>query len=218
MSTDRIGKHERSWRRFLEAERASLENRRRGQLARLLGGALPGEWPEELAQLAREDRRKAEEGLVELKRGEEVWYKHLDDLLPEDRLALAEAERAKMAWVLGRIGKLSGAVDRPRPIRRLAGVERVSYPEEEGAAPRFVTGRTTALLTARELEIISLVARGMSNRQIAYILYLSEATVKRHLANVYPKVGARSRGEAVREALARGWLTLEDVFQEKKSS
>ncbi len=218
MSTDRIGKHERSWQRFLEAERTSLENRRRGQLSRLLGRALPGEWPEELAHLAREDRRRAEEGLVELKRGEGVWYKHVDDLLPEDRLALAEAERAKMAWILGRLGKLSGAVEHPRPISKLPGAKRVCCSEEEGAAPGFATGSTAKLLTARELKIISLVAQGMSNRQIAYTLYLSEAKVKRHLANVCPKVGARSRGEAVREALARGWLTPEDVFQEKKSS
>jgi ATP/maltotriose-dependent transcriptional regulator MalT len=218
VSADQTGKHGRSWRRFLEAERTSLENRRRGQLARLLGRALPDESPRELVHLAREDQRRAEEGLVELKRGEEVWYKHIDDLAPEDHLALAEAERAKMAWLMGRFEKLSRVGDRPRPVRRLlAGVARVSSSEEEGATPRPITSETT-LLTARELEIISLVARGMSNRQIAYALYVSEASVKRHLANVYPKLGARSRGEAVRQALVRGWLTLEDIFQEKKTS
>jgi hypothetical protein len=53
----------------------------------------------------------------------------------------------------------------------------------------------------------------MSNRQIAYTLYLSDAAVKRHLANVCPKVVACSRGEAVKEVLARGWLTPKTSFR-----
>jgi DNA-binding NarL/FixJ family response regulator len=53
------------------------------------------------------------------------------------------------------------------------------------------------VLSARELEILLLAARGLSNRRI------SEATVKRHLANVYEKMGVGSRGEAAREALMR---------------
>ncbi len=219
MGSDHTGKHDRSWQRFLGAERMSLENRRRGQLARLLGRAFRGESPKELGHLAREDQRRAEEGLVELKRGEDVWYKHIDDLIPEDRLALAEAERAKMEWLMGRLGKLTrGAVRHPRSVRGLwPGVGRVSYPEEKVRASRPIAGEAR-LLTARELEIVSLIARGLSNRQIGYALYISEATVKRHLAGVYPKLGARSRGEAVREALARGWLTVEDIFQENKTS
>src|SRR3712207_5442115 len=54
--------------------------------------------------------------------------------------------------------------------------------------------------SGRELEVLLLAARGMSNRQIASSLHLSEATVKRHLANVYQKMGVSSRGEAVRVA------------------
>jgi DNA-binding CsgD family transcriptional regulator len=195
----------------------SLENRRQGQLTRLLSKALQGEPPKELTHLAREDQRMAEEGLVELKRGEEIWYKHIDELGPQDRLALAEAERAKMVWLMGRLKELSNRMDRlPRPAQKLSGIVRASHPEEEGVKPRPITDGTT-VLTARELEIVSLVARGMNNRQIAYILYVSEATVKHHLANAYPKLSACSRGEAVREALARGWLSLEDIFREERS-
>jgi DNA-binding NarL/FixJ family response regulator len=69
------------------------------------------------------------------------------------------------------------------------------------------------VLSARELEILLLVARGLSNRRIASSLHLSEATVKRHLANVYPKMGVASRGEAMREALQREWITIEEVTQ-----
>ena len=56
-------------------------------------------------------------------------------------------------------------------------------------------------------------ARGLSNRQIASSLHLSEATVKRHLANIYPKMGVGSRGEASREALMRDWITIEEVTE-----
>ncbi len=60
-------------------------------------------------------------------------------------------------------------------------------------------------LSAREMEILLLVARGLSNREVASSLALSEATVKRHLANVYSRIGVHSRGEAVRKALPRRW-------------
>ena len=67
------------------------------------------------------------------------------------------------------------------------------------------------VLTKRELEVLVLAARGMSNRQIADYLSLSEGTVRRHLANIYPKMGVRSRGEAVREALGNEWLTIHEI-------
>ena len=66
-------------------------------------------------------------------------------------------------------------------------------------------------LSRRELEVLLMVARGMSNLQIATSLQLSEATIKRHLANIYPKMGVSSRGEAVREALSREWITPRDM-------
>jgi DNA-binding NarL/FixJ family response regulator len=70
-----------------------------------------------------------------------------------------------------------------------------------------------SVLSARELEILLLTARGLSNHQIATSLHLAEATVKRHLANVFPKMGVGSRGEAAREALMREWITIEEVTQ-----
>jgi DNA-binding NarL/FixJ family response regulator len=68
-----------------------------------------------------------------------------------------------------------------------------------------------SVLSARELEILILAARGLSNHQIASSLYLSEATVKRHLANVFQKMGVHSRGQASKEALLREWITIEEV-------
>lgn len=62
-----------------------------------------------------------------------------------------------------------------------------------------------------------LSARGLSNRQIASGLHLSESTVKRHLANIYSKMGVVSRGEATRKALEKGWITIEDVTEEEET-
>ena len=71
-----------------------------------------------------------------------------------------------------------------------------------------------SLLSARQLEILLLAARGLSNRQIASQLHLSEATVKRHLANTYEKMGVSSRGEAAKQALAEHWITIEEITSE----
>ena len=68
-----------------------------------------------------------------------------------------------------------------------------------------------SVLSRREIEILLLVARGRSNRQIASSLHLSEATVKRHMANIFPKMGVGSRGEAVRKALEEEWFTIYDI-------
>jgi DNA-binding NarL/FixJ family response regulator len=70
-----------------------------------------------------------------------------------------------------------------------------------------------SVLTARELEILLLAARGLSNEHIASSLHLSEGTVKRHLANVYPKMAVHSRGEASKEALLRDWITIEEITE-----
>jgi DNA-binding NarL/FixJ family response regulator len=72
-------------------------------------------------------------------------------------------------------------------------------------------GSAGGVLTKRELEVLVLAARGLTNRQIADSLNLSEATVKRHLANIYPKMGVHTRGEAMRRALDNEWLTIHEI-------
>jgi DNA-binding NarL/FixJ family response regulator len=66
-------------------------------------------------------------------------------------------------------------------------------------------------LSERELEVLVLASRGLSNRRIAQELYLSETTVKRHLVNVYQKMGVRSRNEAVRKALMEELVGLHEI-------
>ncbi len=72
---------------------------------------------------------------------------------------------------------------------------------------------TGGVLSVRQLEILLLTARGLSNRQIAARLHIAEGTVKRHLANTYKKMEVGSRSEAARKALREEWITIEDVTE-----
>jgi NarL family two-component system response regulator LiaR len=68
-----------------------------------------------------------------------------------------------------------------------------------------------AELSEREMEILKLAARGMSNQDIAAQLYLSRRTVQAHLANIFRKMDVGSRTEAVLQAMRKGWLGLDDL-------
>lgn len=74
------------------------------------------------------------------------------------------------------------------------------------AARSLVERNRTATLTERELQVLSAIARGGTNQQVARELLVSEATVKTHLLHVYPKLGVRDRAAAVRVAFQRGLL------------
>jgi DNA-binding NarL/FixJ family response regulator len=66
------------------------------------------------------------------------------------------------------------------------------------------------LLSAREREVLELTAQALSNTQIASRLSLTEATVKRHLRNIFVKLGAVSRIDAVNKATAASLITVKD--------
>ena len=67
------------------------------------------------------------------------------------------------------------------------------------------------LLTDREMEVLKLVTKGLSNKDIADELSLSIRTVQGHLANIFNKLRVSSRTEAVVRALKEGWVALDDV-------
>jgi two-component system nitrate/nitrite response regulator NarL len=76
--------------------------------------------------------------------------------------------------------------------------------------PRGVpAGARFANLTRREVDVVRLLADGLSNREIAERLALAEVTVKLHLHNAFQKMGARSRSDAVRITLLAGFLKPE---------
>jgi hypothetical protein len=88
-----------AWEQFMQEELRELEKRKAGQLAELLGEALPGEPPAALRRLADEDTRQAQAGLVALMSMGKVSYKPLEELCPEDMAARIAANRLRMTWL-----------------------------------------------------------------------------------------------------------------------
>jgi len=78
-----------------------------------------------------------------------------------------------------------------------------SRPVGEGAAEAPVEQ-----LTARELQVLQLLARGLPNKQIALQLGISEHTVKFHVSSIYARLGVSSRTEAVRRGVQQGLVVL----------
>ncbi len=66
-------------------------------------------------------------------------------------------------------------------------------------------------LTPRELEVLTNVAAGLRNRDIAAVLGVSEQTVKNHLSSILHKLGVPNRTRAVMYAVRQGWLVIEDM-------
>jgi len=71
--------------------------------------------------------------------------------------------------------------------------------------------KASDLLTERESEILSLVTSGMSNKEIAEKLILSQRTIKAHLTNIFNKLNVASRSEAIVKGLQWGLVTLENT-------
>jgi DNA-binding NarL/FixJ family response regulator len=63
-------------------------------------------------------------------------------------------------------------------------------------------------LTAREIQVLELLAEGLPNKSIAARLGISDQTVKFHVSSIYGKLGAANRTDAVRKAVGRGLVTL----------
>ncbi len=80
-----------------------------------------------------------------------------------------------------------------------------------GVSGKPLDRKSLDLLTEREMEVLKMVTKGLSNKDIAEGLCLSVRTVQGHLANIFNKLRVSSRTEAVVHALKEGWVTLDDV-------
>ncbi|HTI21344.1 MAG TPA: response regulator transcription factor [Kutzneria sp.] len=81
----------------------------------------------------------------------------------------------------------------------------LSVPRQTMAGLRL-TGAVAGMLSERERSVLELAAQALSNTQIATRLYIAEGTVKRHLTNIYSKLGAVSRVDAIRKAMQGGLI------------
>jgi DNA-binding NarL/FixJ family response regulator len=111
--------------------------------------------------------------------------------LTADELVATVAAAAQGAAPTG-----GGAVE-PVFVPLLVGLSQPEAPSDANGGP---------VLTIKEREIVSHLARGASNKEIADALFVTPATVKTHLAHIYAKLGARSRHEALTQAFALGIL------------
>ena len=130
-----------------------------------------------------------------------------------DFVVLGRARRSQMALateLLGQVLRLDrtattllvGLAEPPSMAETLA-TALAAHRETRIGTERPARRRT---LTRRELDVLRLAARGHTNSEVARALWLSRDTVKFHLANVYRKLGVRSRDEAVRRATKIGLI------------
>jgi DNA-binding NarL/FixJ family response regulator len=118
----------------------------------------------------------------------------LKDVMPEDLIAAVRVVAAGDGLIA------------PTITKRL--IEQVARMAPPSAPPAGL-----AELTPRELEVLTLVARGLSNRELAAELVISEATVKTHVKRVLSKLGARDRVQAVVVAYEAGLVAPGDAAQ-----
>ena len=71
-------------------------------------------------------------------------------------------------------------------------------------------------LSAREREVLLLAARGLSSKEVAKRLFISERTVQTHLASIYDKLGSKNKTEALLLALKYGVVTLEEILEDEE--
>ncbi len=91
-----------------------------------------------------------------------------------------------------------------RAIRAAARGESLLAPTVAARLMGLMRAPAEASLSAREVEVLALVARGSSNKEIGRALHISEATVKSHLLHIFGKLGVDDRTAAVAEGLRRG--------------
>ena len=168
-------------------ERIVAERRELGVDHALVGGVLARRWslPKSVASVIERHHAEDCDG--------ETAIVRLADMLAHYALggSVAPAELLKIAQVVGIKPNQLRAVMYDLP---LSGSE--SRPRRIDPCP----------MSARELEVVRRLARGMVYKQIAGELGLSTSTIRTHLHNIYGKLGARDRAQAVLIATERGWI------------
>jgi DNA-binding NarL/FixJ family response regulator len=163
---------------------------------------------DELAKLARSSQSRLLWGLLAMSHGALLLAQDdVDRAVPLLREAASTFQQLECPYEVAQVRMSLGAA------ARKAGDEETAVLEFEAAAASFarlgakpdageasaLAGRTTRNpqdLSDREVEVLRLLARGLSNREIAATLVISEHTVRRHLSNLFRKIGVTSRSAA----------------------
>ncbi|HEV7888473.1 MAG TPA: response regulator transcription factor [Acidimicrobiales bacterium] len=120
-----------------------------------------------------------------------------------DALLVRSVGPEELAGAIGRVDKGERVVA-PSLLPLLVGVLGTTGDGPEGGGPGF--GPDDGSLTRKELEVLTRLADGRSNKEIADALFVAPATVKTHLAHIYTKLGVAGRQEAVARAVELGLL------------
>lgn len=150
--------------------------------------------------------------LVEIEEANDYDWRSLADL-PMPVLLLIEAQHAGLAAPALRAG-IRGAILADATPQEIEGAIQAINAGLVVTAPELLQQAAPAAevlsdpLSERELEVLDLLAEGLSNKLIAHRLNISEHTVKTHVASIFGKLGASSRTEAVSQAIRRGLVML----------
>jgi DNA-binding NarL/FixJ family response regulator len=119
----------------------------------------------------------------------------------------ADILRAVEAGATGYLLKDASRAELAGAIRAAMRGETVLAPSVAGRLVRRMRQPATQSLSAREVEVLRLVGKGLTNADVGAALHISEATVKTHLLRVFNKLGVSDRTAAVTTAMSRGILT-----------
>lgn len=121
------------------------------------------------------------------------------------------------AGAAGYLLKSARARDLAEAIRTICRGESVLHPNiiakllQRAMSKSLAESKGPTLLSERESKVLRLVALGMSNKEMAERLYLSERTVKAHLTSIFSKLNVASRSEAIVRGLKWGLVSLDDT-------
>lgn len=116
-----------------------------------------------------------------------------------------EISAAVQAGARGFVGKDSPLPELLQAIRRVHDGQQVLPPE----MARRLANRIASQLSHREFEVLTLIGRGMSNKEIGQALHVVEGTVKVHITNIFIKLNVADRTQAVLAGVKRGIIQLE---------
>ena len=105
------------------------------------------------------------------------------------------------------MGRVIDAISRPETTKKYEKEQRSAPPPASSAETKgsaVSDAFHTAGLTSREIEVLRLIAKGATNREVADYLVISEGTVKNHLAHIFSRLGLRDRTQAVMYAREHG--------------
>jgi DNA-binding NarL/FixJ family response regulator len=120
----------------------------------------------------------------------------------------ADILRAIEAGAIGYLLKDTPPEDLFRAIRAATKGESFLAPAVAARLMGQMRAPTEERLSAREIEVLTMVAQGASNKEIGRQLHISEATVKTHLVHIFEKLGVNDRTQAVTVAVQRGIMPL----------